>query len=352
MKKVTLCILFFFLLVSFQGEATERLYVIPPKEGIYHSAHPDFGLRDDDVTEQRVDSFLQLAEKAVVWSYISDHWYKGISFPKEACLVLHRKGIIPLIGMMPWSTLQQNKKETKYTLDRIIKGDFDKELQLYAHEVAALGFPVMIEFGPEANGAWFPWSAVWNGGAEKRQYGDSDIPDGPERFRDAYRHIVSLFRAEGVSNVTWVFHLASAPWPDKEWNAPRYYYPGDEWVDWIGVSVYGRLRSGEAKPFHVILKKIYPQLTALSPKKPLAILEMGVSEERGKRDKAEWIALAFSHLKAGAYPRIKAVSWWNKIYRPDRSRSYLEVDSSPSSLSAYREAVADLVDRVEWQKIN
>ena len=122
MKKVTLCILFFFLLVSFQGEATERLYVIPPKEGIYHSAHPDFGLRDDDVTEQRVDSFLQLAEKAVVWSYISDHWDKGISFPKEACLVLHRKGIIPLIGMMPWSTLQQNKKETKYTLDRIIKG--------------------------------------------------------------------------------------------------------------------------------------------------------------------------------------------------------------------------------------
>ena len=79
---------------------------------------------------------------------------------------------------------------------------------------------------------------------------------------------------------------------------------------------------------------------------------MGVSEERGKQDKAEWITSAFSHLKTGAYPRIKAVSWWNKIYRPDGSRSYLEVDSSKSSLSAYRAAVADLVDRVEWQRIN
>ena len=349
MKKITLCILFF-LFFSFQGEATEPLLVLPPKVGLYHSAHPAFGLRDDEVSAERVDSFLHLAEKKLVWSYISNHWDKGISLPKKACLVLHHKEIIPLIGMMPWSTLQQNKKENKYTLDRIIKGDFDKELKLYAHEIAALGFPVMVEFGPEANGAWFPWSAVWNGGAEKRHYGDIGIPDGPERFRDAYRHIVSLFRAEGAVNVTWVFHLASAPWPDKEWNAARYYYPGDDWVDWIGISVYGRLRSGEAKPFSAILKKMYPQLAALSSVKPLAILEMGIFEELGKQDKAEWIASAFSQLNAGEYPRIKAVSWWNKIYRPDGSRSYLEVNSSKSSLSAYREGIVPLADRVELGK--
>ena len=178
------------------------------------------------------------------------------------------------------------------------------------------------------------------------------MPDGPERFRDAYRHIVSLFRAEGAVNVTWVFHLASTSWPNKEWNAPHHYYPGDDWVDWIGVSVYGRLRSGEAKPFNMILKNIYPQLTALSAKKPFAILEMGVSEELGKQDKAEWIVAAFYHLNSGAYPRIKAISWWNKIYRPDGSRSYLEVDSSKSSLTAYREAVVNLVDRVEWEKMH
>lgn len=324
--------------------------LIAPTEGIYHSAHPDFGLRDDEVTDQRVDFFLRLANRGIVWSYISDHWDGGISFPERACRLLNDRGIIPLVGIMPWSTLRQNEREPKYTLENILRGDFDAQLRSYARAAGALDFPIMIEFGPEANGAWFPWSGVWNGGGERRVYGSANAPDGPERFRDAYRHVVSLFRAEGASNVTWVFHLASSSWPDKEWNAPRHYYPGDEWVDWIGVSAYGRLRPGEAKPLAAILQKIYPQLAALSPHKPLAILEMGIAEEAHRGDKALWIREAFSQLHAGKYPRIKAVSWWNKMYRPDGSRSFLEIDSSESSLIAYREGVSGLVDRAVWQK--
>ena len=34
-----------------------------------------------------------------------------------------------------------------------------------------------------------------------------NFPDGPERFRDAYRHIIDLFRKEGVKNITWCFHV-------------------------------------------------------------------------------------------------------------------------------------------------
>jgi hypothetical protein len=53
-------------------------------------------------------------------------------------------------------------------------------------------------------------------------------------------------------------------------------------------------------------------------------------------------------INAGRYPRIKAVSWWNKKLRPDGSRSTLEIDSSQASLDAYRAGVKNLVDEACW----
>ena len=127
------------------------------------------------------------------------------------------------------------------------------------------------------------------------------VPDGPERFRDAYRHVVDLFRENGADNVTWVFHIASVP--GEAWNAASCYYPGDAWVDWIGASVYGRLRGdAPAKPFDDIMKKVYPGLAALSEKKPVAVLEMGVSEAHPPGDKADWMREALSSIASGRYP--------------------------------------------------
>jgi len=53
-----------------------------------------------------------------------------------------------------------------------------------------------------------------------------------------------LFRKEGAGNITWCFHIA----PPQEtgstatlesWNNIKNYYPGDEYIDWIGASIYG-----------------------------------------------------------------------------------------------------------------
>ena len=49
-----------------------------------------------------------------------------------------------------------------------------------------------------------------------------------------------MAREEGAYNIRWVFHVD--PWdePVEEWNKFENYYPGDEWIDWVGASVYGR----------------------------------------------------------------------------------------------------------------
>lgn len=333
-------------MLSFRLDASAEGKLLPPREGVYHAAHPDFGLRGDRVTRARVRAFVELAGRDIVWSFVAFHWDRGIVFPVEACRTLHKENVVPLVGIMPWSSLEQGKPEEVYTLSRIAAGEFDDDLARCARDVRSLGFPVMIEFGPEANGKWFPWSGFWNGGASDHS-GERGVPDGPERFRDAYRHVVDLFRENGADNVTWVFHIASVP--GEAWNAASCYYPGDAWVDWIGASVYGRLRGdAPAKPFDDIMKKVYPGLAALSEKKPVALLEMGVSEAHPPGDKADWMREALSSIASGRYPRLKAVGWWNKRLRADGSRSYLEIDSSPESLAAYRDGVARFVDRPLW----
>jgi hypothetical protein len=337
-----------FGIFCFNGFACAAVYLLPPEEGVYHSAHPDFGLRDDAPDADKINGFSRLAGKKIVWGYVSFHWDRGIKFPAEACRILRGEGVIPLVGIMPWSGLKQGSPEPLYTLGRIARGDFDSELQRCAQDAKSLGFPIMIEFGPEANGSWFPWNGAWNGAGEDF-YGEKGFPDGPERFRDAYRRVVRIFRDAGADDVTWVFHVASDGAPKKDWNSASYYYPGDEFVDWIGASLYGRLRGGDpARAFDDIMGKVYPGLCALSPSKPIAILELGVSDPKGTDDKPEWIREAFSAVSSGRYPRLKAVSWWNKVFRPDGKRSTLEIDSSPESLEAYRDGVLNLEDEARW----
>jgi hypothetical protein len=316
----------------------------PPEEGVYHSAHPDFGIKDDLVTAGSVREFESLARKEIVWAYLSWNRDGGINFPSDSCRSLYGEGVVPLVGIMPWSRIEQNAPEPVYTLDKILRGDFDGELSKCADDVRALGFPIMMEFGPEADGSWFPWNGAWNG-RDADDYGERGEPDGPERFRDAYRRVVEIFRKRGAEDVTWVFHIAAAASPKEKWNAASQYYPGDEWIDWIGASVYGRLGTGRATPFGDIMKHLYSRMCALSASKPLALLELGVSEGD---DKAAWIASALGAAESGRYPRIKAVAWWNKTFRPDGSRSTLEIDSSEASLEAYREGVKNFVSAAVW----
>src|SRR5690606_3560391 len=111
----------------------------------------------------------------------------------------------------------------------------------------------------------------FNGGGETDEYGDPEIADGPERFRDAYRHIIDLFRNEGANNITWVFHVIPSFEADdtsssqEAWNNVTNYYPGDDYIDWIGTSVYGSTEPGkEWKAFADIMDTAYKELESIS----------------------------------------------------------------------------------------
>ena len=311
-------------------------------KGVYLAAFPDFGGSEDAVTAKRIAAFKKMTGQTIVWAAFSDNWGKSkITFPSKAVKTIHQAGLVPYIRLMPRSTLEDSysKPDRVYSLDNIINGKFDTKLRKWARDAKNSNIPLIIDFAPEMNGDWFPWSGILNGAGTKNKYGDPALADGPEKYRDAYRHIITIFRQEKATKITWVFHVDAYNTLEKSWNNYKAYYPGDGYIDWIGVSVYGaQTPSEDWKTFNQIMGSSYPQLAKISSKKPLAVLEFGVTE-RGTR-KAKWISDALNSIKKGKYPRIKAMSYWHENWEnSDGSMSRLRLDSSKSALNTYKNSI-------------
>lgn len=321
---------------------TKCLKLLPPKTGVYHGAFAEFSPYEDIVTDEMIVDFETLVGKEIVWGYFSNNWFKGIVYPKQQIETLHKNGVVPFVRLMPRSRFQVGGQDPVYTLQKIIDGDFDIELREWARQAKKSGIPLLVEFGTEVNGNWFTWSGVSNGGGVTSEFGDPNIPDGPERFQVAYRHIIDLFKEEQAYNITWFFHVNLISGPLEEWNQPQFYYPGDDYIDWIGVSVYGAQRDSDPwVSFTKLMDEHFDVIKNISPTKPVAILEFGTVQRSGE-DKAGWIKDALESIKSERYQNIKAISYWHsKWINEDGFVSNMRLNSSQESLQAYREFIQD-----------
>lgn len=178
------------------------------------------------------------------------------------------------------------------------------------------------------------WKRQWGG--ETLGYGDPGKPDGPEKYVDAYRHVHDLFKQLGANNVIWVWSPNEGNPVGASWNALENYYPGDAYVNWLGMDGYNW---GTSRPwsrwrsFDEIFGDFYGRLTKLAPGKPIMIAEFASSEQGG--NKASWITNTFQRIKTD-YPRIKAFIWFDIIKETEWA-----IDSSLESLAAFQKAMQD-----------
>ncbi|GAB4511309.1 MAG: hypothetical protein Tsb004_15550 [Allomuricauda sp.] len=96
------------------------------------------------------------------------------------------------------------------------QGMYDDVIKAYCDWVKTVDRPVYLRLGYEFDG---PHNQLE-----------------PVEYIKAYRHIVDIMREEAVHNVAFVWHsYASTPYkgyPISDW------YPGDDYVDWVGISVF------------------------------------------------------------------------------------------------------------------
>lgn len=331
------------LLLNGSNDGSSKNKLPPPPSGkIYFGAFPDFGGSEDSVTTQRIKDFESIAQKKILWAMFSDNWFKpgGISYPKQKIHTIYSNGTLPYVRFMPRSNEEQFIPETKYSLQNIIDGKFDKALHQWAKDAKADGIQLLADFAVEPNGDWFGWSGVFNGGGTKDGYGDPNYPDGPERYRDAYRHIIDIFRDEGVNNITWFFHYNYESSPPNEWNQPKYYYPGDNYIDWIGFSLYGAQtidENWEDLKFSTQLQDYSNSFNAINTHRPVALLEFGVTDGHPDGNKSAWLQDAFSTILNNPYIKFSAISIWHENWEnEDGTISALRLDSSQDVQTTFR----------------
>ena len=247
-------------------------------------------------------------DRKAAWVYFSHNWYAGRQFPLATATWIRDRSSVPFIRLMLRSSPEQDVREPTYTINAIASGEFDEDLRSWGRAAASFGTPLIVEWGTEVNGEWFAWNGRWNGRAE-----------GPARFRAAYRHIVRTMSSEGAANITWVFHVDVQDAPEVSWNMFENYYPGDDAVDWLGISNYGASTpmDDEWPAFAVAMNNVVPRLVALAPGKPIFVLEFGVTTGNPLGNAADWADDALSDLLGNRWPEVRGFSWWNEGWEND-----------------------------------
>ncbi len=325
-----------------------------PAHGAYTGAYIDFGEREDNVTLEAIEDFEQLVGKHQAIVAFSSFWGEQ-HFPAEQVHIVAGHGSVPLIFWSPWDWPYKEDSvavhnPNKFSLDNVVAGKCDAYIDQWAEGAKAFGGPLFVSLCNEANGYWFPWSASRYGGAQPVAGADPSRYAGPEFFKRAYRYIVDRVRARGATNVLWVLHLNNYSDPYAPWNTMQQFYPGDDYVDWLGLSVYGQLFPDDEKwsEFENMMQAPYEELCKLNPTKPVMVVEWGVGEYPEHGSKADWLTEGFEQMRTTC-PRVRAAVYWHErwqngaIANSNKSMLYsnLRVNSSPSALEAYRRGVAD-----------
>ncbi len=326
--------------------AASHLGLAVPDRGAYTGAYIDFGEQEDAVTLDGIEEFERLTGKHQAIIAFSSYWGEQ-NFPTAAAQIVTEYGSVPLIYWSPWDRPYREdliilKGPDKFNLESILEGQWDAYIDQWADGAKALGKPLLVSLCNEMNGNWFPWSGSFYGGSRPIAGSVPQRYVGPAYFKRAYRYIVDRVRARGAANVLWVFHVNNFAEPYDATNTMALYYPGPAYVDWLGLSVYGKLfPEGDWDEFEDMVDKPYAELAAVDQTKPMMLAEWGVGEFPATGNKAEWIANALTTIEE-SFPRIHAAVYWHERWQNSNTFLYsnLRVNSSPQALDAYRKGVA------------
>jgi hypothetical protein len=238
--------------------------------------------------------------------------------------------MLPLISWEPWdyqkatmgSAIQGD--EPAYSLSNIIDGRYDGYIRSWAEGVKGLGYTIALRFAHEMNGNWYPWAVFANGNQ-------------PSQYVQAWRHVHDIFTQVGATNVIWVWS------PNIIWNSFTDFaslYPGNSYVDWIGLSgYYGTPGMLHYKSFDQTFDPTIADLQTFTSK-PLVITETGATNVSGEM--APWITQMFQELPA--HTDIIGVIWFEAFNVID-----WKVTDDRAASRAFAAGLASPQYQVQWK---
>lgn len=210
----------------------------------------------------------------------------------------------------------------------ILDGKHDDYFAAYADKLREFGHPVLFRLNNEMNGDWCWYSAFY--------YGKD-----AELYGALWRHLHGIFAARGADNVLWVWNPHDVSLPAFRWNHHLAYYPGDEYVDIVGLTGYnnGTYFPGEKwREFAEIYPPLHDEYANLFDK-PFMITEFSSNSVGG--DKVAWIHRMFDQIRA--LDRIKVAVWWSGVdfdQQGNPGRIYL-INENEAILDAFQQRLKD-----------
>ncbi|MET3962720.1 hypothetical protein ABIE44_002654 [Marmoricola sp. OAE513] len=136
-------------------------------------------------------------------------------------------------------------------------------------------------------------------------------PVGVRTHKAAWRHVVKRFRAVGATNVAFVW---CPTWQAFGNGRAAAFYPGDTYVDWIGVDGYART------PDYRTFYKLFADASAFAVKhrKPLMVsetgvhrLDSGVDVPADRTAQSTWLDALRTDLDKDRFSNVKALLYFH-----------------------------------------
>lgn len=237
-------------------------------------------------------------------------WPEAIGSPLPITASLNaiwEAGAVPCLTWEPMINRAQGEWTIPY--EDILSGQFDHYLTSMAEEVKKWEKPLIIRFAHEMNIERYHW------GTSKEDFG----PPSPEIYIKMVRYVVDHFHKEKTDNVFWVFCPNADSIPKKSWNAAKNYYPGDRYVDIMGMDGYNwgideKLAESRhldwTSPWRSLeqtFQSLYQELKSIAPQKPMIVFETASPVRKNSQKKGTWLQDA---LKVAQKWGIKGIVWF------------------------------------------
>jgi mannan endo-1,4-beta-mannosidase len=267
------------------------LRISPPAAGVFETNRA--------ASFRLVREFGAAAARPTIVLSFSGWW---VPFNRRLAQDVRGYDAIPLIQLDPGGI----------ALEKITNGRSGAYLRAFAVAVRAFGHPVILGFGHEMNGTWYSWGA-----GHVR----------PAVFVAAWRRVVQVFRAEGASNVTWLWTVNSvnaAGSPLSQW------WPGSAWVSWVGIDGY---YYRGADTFRSVFGRTISQVREFTSA-PVLLSETAVGPSS---QAASQVAGLFAGIRAA---RLLGLVWFDQAQHKPPYHLDWHLADDPQALAAFRAAAA------------
>ncbi len=252
-----------------------------PADGSYVGA---FIVNDNNVNGN-VDLFESLTGKKHSTYFSYTGWNQP--FPMEWVKYYDEKDVVVQVAFEPNGGLHE-----------VVDGPYIRE---WARQANKSGAMILLRWASEMNGSWVAW------------YGN------PVLYIQKWRLIYNIMKEE-APNVAMVWAPNDIPNnPQSPANYVHSYYPGDEYVDWVGIDFYGVYYYENGTPERTDprqkLKVVYD---TYADRKPIIICEWAATHYTTRVNPPEWtIDYAIAQMDSlyrnveVQFPRLKAINWFS-----------------------------------------